>query len=86
MKETLETTNMQLKVVSIHLSETYQLLVQIAINNETDIIQLKKIKDMILNRRDKSLITLILIKLKKKNNWTLKIFYTEKPKAKEDEL
>ena len=86
MKETLETTHMQLEIVSIYLNETYQLLVQIAINIKIEIKQLKKIKDMILNRKDKSLITLILIKLKDKNNWTLKRFYTEKPKAKEDEL
>ena len=47
MKETLETKNMQLKVVSNHLNKIYQLLVQKAINNDTEIIQLKKIKDMI---------------------------------------
>ena len=86
MKETLETKNMQLEIVSIHLNKTYQLLVQIAINNETEIIQLKKIKDMILNKGDKSLITLILIKIKDQNNWTLKRFYTVKPQAKEDKL
>ena len=40
----------QLKILSINLNETYQLLVQIAINNETEIIQLKKIKDYIIKK------------------------------------
>ena len=44
MEETLEAANMKLEVVSIHLNETLQILVQKAINNETEIIQLKKIR------------------------------------------
>ena len=38
---TRDDANSQLKILSINLNETYQLLVQIAINNETEIIQLK---------------------------------------------
>ena len=41
---------------------------------------------MILARDDKSLIELILIKIKDQNNWNIEKFYKEKPKAKEDEL
>ena len=36
---------------------------------------------MIFDRDEKSLIELILIKLKDKNNWTVEKFKKEKPKA-----
>ena len=62
MKGTLEDANNKLQIVSIHLNETNQLLVQRAINNETEIIQLKKIKDMILDRDDKGLMKITLDK------------------------
>ena len=83
MKWTRDDANAKLRIVSIHLNETYQLLVQIAINNETEIIQLKKIKDILLKI---TYLSKYLDLVKKWNNWALEKFYKEKPKAKEDEL
>jgi len=80
---TRDDANSQLKILSINLNETYQLLVQIAINNETEIIQLKKIKDILLKR---TYLSKYLDLVKKWNSWALEKFYKEKPKAKEDEL
>ena len=80
---TRDDANSQLKILSINLNETYQLLVQIAINNETEIIQLKKIKDILLKR---TYLSKYLDLVKKWNNWALEKFYKKKPKAKEDEL
>ena len=45
LKWTRNDANSRLKILAINLNKTYQLLVQIAINNETEIKQLKKIKD-----------------------------------------
>ena len=56
--------NAKLRIVSIHLNETYKLLVPIAIDNETEIEQLKKIKDMLLNKNYKGLMSNTLDKVK----------------------
>ena len=68
---TRDDANSQLKILSINLNETYQLLVQIAINNETEIIQLKKIKDILLKR---TYLSKYLDLVKKWNNWALEKF------------
>ena len=59
MKRTLDAKKIHIELVSIHFNKTYQFLLQIAINDDTEIIQLKKIKDIISDRKDKTLITLI---------------------------
>ena len=66
-----QTKKIEIEVYLFQIHRHIFCLYTMAIDIETEIIQLKKIKDMILDRDDKSLIELILIKIKDQNNWTI---------------